>query len=217
MTDDSWHVVKNTPGVTGFVGGVGTAPSASGRPRCRELEVNRLLHTATAGDAAKPKSRAEFSLGEMVKVTSGPLSDFDGEIIEVNPEAGRLKVSVSIFERQVPVELDVRGRQEDRLASPRSSTTWESPRARAPRTTRRTDGQEGHEAHQAPDPRRAGQPGAAGRPRARPARRQHHGVLQGVQRRDRRSASRAASRRSRSRSSRTARSPSSRRRRPPPC
>jgi len=96
MDDDSWHVVKNTPGVTGFVGM--QRPVALSQP-----EVDRILHTQAA--EAKPRARAEFSLGEMVKVTSGPLSDFDGEIIEVNPEAGRLKVSVSIFERQVPVDL----------------------------------------------------------------------------------------------------------------
>jgi transcriptional antiterminator NusG len=105
MTDDSWHVVKNTPGVTGFVGGVGHGAERQRPTALSELEVNRLLHTTTTGDAAKPKSRAEFSLGEMVKVTSGALSDFEGEITEVNAEAGRLKVSVSIFERQVPVEL----------------------------------------------------------------------------------------------------------------
>jgi transcriptional antiterminator NusG len=98
MTDDSWHVVKNTPGVTGFVG-------AQQRPvPLSQPEVDRILHTATV--EAKPRARAEFLLGEQVKVTSGPLSDFDGEIVEVNPDAGRLKVSVSIFERQVPVELE---------------------------------------------------------------------------------------------------------------
>jgi transcriptional antiterminator NusG len=98
MTDDSWHVVKNTPGVTGFVG-------AQQRPvPLSQPEVDRILHTATV--EAKPRARAEFILGEQVKVTSGPLSDFDGEIVEVNPDAGRLKVSVSIFERQVPVELE---------------------------------------------------------------------------------------------------------------
>jgi transcriptional antiterminator NusG len=96
LDDDSWHVVKNTPGVTGFVG-------AQKPVALSQIEVDRILHTATV--EAKPRARAEFSLGEMVKVTSGPLSDFDGEIIEVNPEAGRLKVSVSIFERQVPVDL----------------------------------------------------------------------------------------------------------------
>ena len=105
MTDDSWHVVKNPPGVTGFVGGVGHGAERQRPPALSELEVNRLLHPAPTGDPAKPKSRAEFSLGEMVKVTSGALSDFEGEITEVNVEAGRLKVSVSIFERQVPVEL----------------------------------------------------------------------------------------------------------------
>src|SRR3954454_22336762 len=97
MNDESWHVVKNTPGVTGFVG-------PQQRPQAlSQIQLDRTLHPAAV--EAKPRARAEFSLGEMVKVTSGPLSDFDGEIIEVNPEAGRLKVSVSIFERQVPVDL----------------------------------------------------------------------------------------------------------------
>jgi transcriptional antiterminator NusG len=98
MDDDAWHVVKNTPGVTGFVG-------AQQRPvALSQIEVDRILHTG-GGVEAKPRTRAEFQLGEIVKVTSGPLSDFDGEIIEVNAEAGRLKVSVSIFERQVPVDV----------------------------------------------------------------------------------------------------------------
>src|SRR3954447_15576832 len=98
MNDDSWHVVKNTPGVTGFVGAQ-QRPVALSQP-----EVDRILHTATV--EAKPRSRAEFSLGEIVKVISGALSDFEGEVIEVNEEAGRLKVAVSIFERQVPVDLN---------------------------------------------------------------------------------------------------------------
>ncbi len=96
LTDDSWHLVKGTPGVTGFVGA--QKPVALSRN-----EVDKILHTASP--EAKPRQRAEFLLGEMVKVTSGPLADFDGEIIEVNGDAGRLKVAVSIFERQVPVDL----------------------------------------------------------------------------------------------------------------
>ena len=96
LDDDSWHVVKNTPGVTGFVGAQKPVALSKG-------EVDRILHVATLEQ--KPRPTAEFSLGETVKVISGPLADFDGEIIEVNAEAGRLKVAVSIFERSVPVDL----------------------------------------------------------------------------------------------------------------
>ena len=98
LNDDAWGVVKNTPGVTGFVG-------AQNKPvPLSQPEVDRMLHTAQAAPA--PKQKAEFSLGESVKVISGPLSDFDGEIAEINEDQGKLKVLVSIFERQVPVELE---------------------------------------------------------------------------------------------------------------
>ena len=98
MTDEAWTVVKNTPGVTGFVG-AGQKPVPLSKP-----EVDRILHTgAPAGD--RQRAQVQFSLGESVKVTSGPLSDFDGEIVEVNAEGQKLKVLVDIFERQVPVEL----------------------------------------------------------------------------------------------------------------
>ena len=158
LNDDAWTVVKNTPGVTGFVGaGSKPVPLSQG-------EVDRILHTGAAS-GERLRTQVEFSLGESVKVTSGPLSDFDGEIVEVNPEGQKLKVLVDIFERQVPVELGFDQVEEDRL--------------------RHIHGEESSHADQAPDPRRPGQPGAAGRPRARPARGEHHGVLQGVQRADR--------------------------------
>ena len=99
LSDEAWIVVKGTPGVTGFVGaGAKPVPLSQG-------EVDRILHTAGVGGGHAAKSQAEFSLGESVKVTSGPLSDFDGEIVDVNPDAQKLKVLVDIFERQVPVEL----------------------------------------------------------------------------------------------------------------
>jgi transcriptional antiterminator NusG len=98
LDDEAWTVVKNTPGVTGFVG-AGNKPVPLSKP-----EVDRILRTGAA-DASRPRAEVEFQLGESVKVTSGPLSDFDGEIIEVNPEQQKLKVLVDIFERQVPVEL----------------------------------------------------------------------------------------------------------------
>jgi transcription termination/antitermination protein NusG len=98
LNDDSWSVVKNTPGVTGFAGPGGKpVPLTQG-------DVDRLLRTGATHGAA-PRAQVEFSLGESVKVTSGPLSDFDGEVVDVNPDQQKLKVLVDIFERQVPVEL----------------------------------------------------------------------------------------------------------------
>ena len=100
LSDEAWTVVKGTPGVTGFVGaGAKPVPLSEG-------EVAKILHTG-AGAAGAPlaKAQVEFQLGESVKVTSGPLSDFDGEIVDVNSDAQKLKVLVDIFERQVPVEL----------------------------------------------------------------------------------------------------------------
>jgi transcriptional antiterminator NusG len=97
MTDEAWTVVKGTPGVTGFVG-AGAKPVPLSKN-----EVDRILHTQTT--AERPRAIAQFELGESVKVTSGPLSDFDGEIVDVNQDQQKLKVLVNIFERQVPVEL----------------------------------------------------------------------------------------------------------------
>ena len=98
MTDEAWTVVKNTPGVTGFVGaGAKPVPLA-------QTEVDRILHTGR-GDGDRPRAQVAVSLGESVKVTSGPLSDFDGEVVDVNADQQKLKVLVDIFERQVPVEL----------------------------------------------------------------------------------------------------------------
>jgi transcription termination/antitermination protein NusG len=98
LNDDAWTVVKNTPGVTGFVG-AGSKPVPLSQP-----EVDRILKTATAG-GGRARATIEYALGESVKVTSGPLSDFDGEIVDVNADQQKLKVLVDIFERQVPVEL----------------------------------------------------------------------------------------------------------------
>ena len=98
LNDEAWTVVKNTPGVTGFVGaGAKPVPLSEG-------EVAKILHTGAA-TAERPRAQVAFQLGESVKVTSGPLSDFDGEIVDVNPDQQKLKVLVDIFERQVPVEL----------------------------------------------------------------------------------------------------------------
>jgi transcriptional antiterminator NusG len=98
LNDEAWTVVKNTPGVTGFVGS-GTKPVPLSQP-----EVDRILHTATAA-SERPRTVVEFGLGETVKITSGSLSDFDGEVIDVNSDQQKLKVLVNIFERQTPVEV----------------------------------------------------------------------------------------------------------------
>jgi transcriptional antiterminator NusG len=96
LNDDSWGLVKNTPGVTGFVG-------ASNEPvPLTQIEVDRLLHREVAQKVA---TKAQFSIGEQVKVVSGPLSDFSGEISEINQDAAKLKVLVSIFGRETPVEV----------------------------------------------------------------------------------------------------------------
>jgi transcription termination/antitermination protein NusG len=96
LNEDSWQLVKGTPGVTGFVG-------ASNEPvPLTQPEVDRLLHREIAQKVA---TKAQFSIGESVKVISGPLSDFSGEISEINQDAQKLKVLVSIFGRETPVEV----------------------------------------------------------------------------------------------------------------
>ena len=96
LNEDSWTLVKGTPGVTGFVG-------AQQKPvPLSQAEIDRLLNRETA---ERPRTRAQFSIGESVKVVSGPLSDFSGEISEINEDAGKLKVLVSIFGRETPVEV----------------------------------------------------------------------------------------------------------------
>ncbi len=97
LDDDSWYVVRNTPGVTGFVGAQ-AKPVALSR-----AEVDRIRKRVTAG--AKPKTMTDFLEGMAVKVTGGPLADFDGVVSEVNADQGKVKVMVSIFGRETPVEL----------------------------------------------------------------------------------------------------------------
>ncbi|MDO8885954.1 transcription termination/antitermination protein NusG [Candidatus Oleimmundimicrobium sp.] len=97
MDDDPWYVVRNTPGVTGFVG-------SSGRPvALSKNEVERILQKT---GFEKPKPKTEFVEGQTVKVKTGPLADFTGVISEINLDQSKLKVLVSIFGRETPVELN---------------------------------------------------------------------------------------------------------------
>jgi transcription termination/antitermination protein NusG len=100
LDDDSWFVVRNTPGVTGFVG-AGNKPSALPR-----RDVENFLQTKDDGEERKGKPRLEYEVGETVRVKEGPFADFQGQIVEINEEQLKLKVLVNIFGRETPVELD---------------------------------------------------------------------------------------------------------------
>jgi transcriptional antiterminator NusG len=103
LDDDSWYVIRNTPGVTGFVG-QGAKPSPLPRK-----DVEAFLSVSTEGPeevAARAKPRLEYEMGETVRVKEGPFADFSGEIIEINEDQLKLKVLVNIFGRETPVELE---------------------------------------------------------------------------------------------------------------
>lgn len=97
VSDDSWYVVRNTPNVTGFIG-AGTTPTPLSR-----AEVDDLLQRS---GAAEPQYQVDVKVGDRVKISDGPFKDFDGKVSEVDPEKGRVKVLVTIFGRETPVELD---------------------------------------------------------------------------------------------------------------
>lgn len=99
MNDDTWHLVRETPRVTGFVGS-GQRPSP-----LRPEEVDRILHKVEVA-AENPKPRLKFDRGESVKITDGPFKDFTGLVDEVNDDRSTLRVMVTIFGRATPVELD---------------------------------------------------------------------------------------------------------------
>ncbi|TAD86948.1 MAG: transcription termination/antitermination protein NusG [Alphaproteobacteria bacterium] len=100
LTDQSWHLVKDTPKVTGFLGGKGIKPVP-----ISEAEANRLIKQVAEG-FDRPRPSIRFEVGEQVKVVDGPFTSFNGMVEEVDEERGRLKVAVSIFGRSTPVELD---------------------------------------------------------------------------------------------------------------
>ncbi len=99
LNNETWHVVKNTPKVTGFVGST-KFPMA-----VPDEEILRITHQMTEG-AVKPKPKISFEKGESVRVIDGPFSNFNGVVEEVRPDKGKLRVLVSIFGRSTPVELD---------------------------------------------------------------------------------------------------------------
>jgi transcriptional antiterminator NusG len=100
MCDDSWHLVNDTPKVMGFVGGTAMKPAP-----LSEREVNVIMRQVQEG-VEKPRPKVLYEVGQNVRVKEGPFSDFHGTVEDINYEKSRLRVSVSIFGRATPVELD---------------------------------------------------------------------------------------------------------------
>jgi transcriptional antiterminator NusG len=99
MDDRSFHLVKNTPKITGFLGGTKPTPVP-------EREITGLQTTAAEGKQAKPRARVTFEVGDSVRVVEGPFANFSAKVEEVKADKQKVKVSVSIFGRATPVELD---------------------------------------------------------------------------------------------------------------
>ena len=100
MADDSWHLVKHTSKVTGFVGGAKNRPAP-----ISEAEVLKIVHQMQEG-VEKPRPKVQWEVGELVRVKEGPFTDFNGAIEDVNYDKSKVRVSVTIFGRATPVELD---------------------------------------------------------------------------------------------------------------
>lgn len=97
MDEDSWYVVRNSPGVTGFVG-MGSKPTP-----LRDDEVDKIMKRI---ESDEPRLKVSFQIGELVRITSGPFAEFNGIVDEIDPDKGKAKVLVSFFNRETPVEVD---------------------------------------------------------------------------------------------------------------
>ncbi|MDQ5882902.1 MAG: Transcription termination/antitermination protein NusG [Patescibacteria group bacterium] len=97
VTDDSWYVVRNTPMVTGFIG-AGTTPRL-----VQDEEIKEILRKIVEEE---PKYKVEFSVGDLVKIMDGPFKDSEGKVQEIDKEKGRVRVLVSLFGRDTPIDLD---------------------------------------------------------------------------------------------------------------
>ena len=100
LSDETWHLVKNTPKVTGFLGGKGLRPAP-----ITETEASRIMRQVQEG-IERPKPSITFEIGEQVRVCDGPFTSFNGTVEDVDEEKSRVKVAVSIFGRATPVELE---------------------------------------------------------------------------------------------------------------
>jgi transcriptional antiterminator NusG len=100
LTDDTWHLVHSIPRVLGFIGEESTPTAMS------DEEVHEIIRTIEEGKTAAPRPRFRFTVGEKVKVVDGPFRDFTGTVQEIKPERSRLRVTISVFGRPTPVDLD---------------------------------------------------------------------------------------------------------------
>ena len=100
MTDETWHLVKNTAKVTGFVGGARNRPSP-----ISQKEVDKIMSQMQEG-VEKPRPKVLYEVGEVIRIKDGPFTDFNGNVEEVNYEKSKVRVTVTIFGRATPVELD---------------------------------------------------------------------------------------------------------------
>ena len=100
MTDDTWHLVKNTSKVTGFIGGKSNKPSP-----IPQHEINKILQQMQDG-VEKPRPKVLYEVGEVVRIKEGPFTDFNGNVEEVNYVKSKVRVTVTIFGRATPVDLD---------------------------------------------------------------------------------------------------------------
>ncbi len=105
MNERSWHLVKSTPKVTGFVGGT-QSMEPERIPWISDAEARRLMNQMSEDVASKPKPKVQFDVGDNVRVIEGPFANFNGMVEDVDNNKGRVKVSVSIFGRSTPVDLD---------------------------------------------------------------------------------------------------------------
>jgi len=101
LIPETWHTVRNTPGVTGFVGGTMTEPTP-----VPESELRYILRQPAKGEETKPVTKVAYKIGESVKVISGPFAEFIGTVSEIHPERNKVTVLVSFFGRETPVQLD---------------------------------------------------------------------------------------------------------------
>jgi transcriptional antiterminator NusG len=97
VTDDSWYVVRNTPNVTGFVGS-GTVPTP--------ISEEEMFYLKTRMGIEDPKYKIDFAIGDLVKILDGPFKDYEGKVADIDEAKGKVKVFVSIFGRETPLELD---------------------------------------------------------------------------------------------------------------
>lgn len=97
LTDETWYIIRNTPGVTGFVG-TGTEPTP--------VSENEIIKIKRRMGVEDPKHFIDFKTGEVVNITDGPFKGFDGSVAEIDPQKGKIKVMVSMFGRDTSVELD---------------------------------------------------------------------------------------------------------------